>query len=86
MGKLQATGMPYIQVYNGTLIQAPNLTAYKCDICGQSFFDSRAVGQLEALIGAAGPPPNYHHSPPTEANSAPPTDDIPPTLHPPGAE
>lgn len=72
MGHLAPTGAPFMQTLNGTLIQAPTITAWKCDICGESFFDGQAVRRLEMLIDDAGPPPNYQPSPPTtEPGSSP---------------
>ena len=65
MGHLAPTGAPYMQILNGTLIQAPMITAWKCDICGESFFDGQAVRRLETLIGETGPPPNHYAPPPT---------------------
>jgi YgiT-type zinc finger domain-containing protein len=73
MGQLKATGTPYMQVTNGTLIQVPTITAWKCDICGESFFDERAVRRLDTLIGEAGPPPNRHRSTPPHRT---PTDSV----------
>lgn len=64
MGRLRATGMPYMQVINDTLIQAPTISGWKCDVCGETFFDGRALRQLELLIHEAGPPPNRYHAPP----------------------
>jgi YgiT-type zinc finger domain-containing protein len=57
---MQQTAMTYIQIYNGTLIHAPNVPAWKCDICGQTFFDPDAVRRIDVLAGEAGPPPNRH--------------------------
>lgn len=57
---MQQVQTTYIQIYNGTLIHAPNVTAWKCDVCGQTDFDSEAVRRVEILVGEAGPPPNAH--------------------------
>jgi len=82
-GRMQPVSMTYIQVYNGTLIQAPNVAAWKCDICGQTFFDPEAVRRIELLAGEAGPPPNRHSVPRADDPvSAAPADDSPDTCHP----
>ena len=54
--------LTYVQVYNGTLVHIPNVPAHRCDVCGQVFFDSERLRQLEVLIGQAGLPPNRHTS------------------------
>ena len=63
MGHLKPTGNPYMQLVNGTLVQAPTISGWRCDVCAESFFDGRAVRELDLLIHDAGPPPNHHISP-----------------------
>jgi hypothetical protein len=74
-GHLHTTGIPYMQMANETLIQAPTIMGWKCDICGETFFDGRAVRQLELLINEAGPPPNRFSAPnaPAEREAVEPT-------------
>jgi YgiT-type zinc finger domain-containing protein len=58
VGRLKATTATYVEVYQGTLIQAPNTAAWRCDTCGQVYFDEAAIQRLNALIGTGGLPPN----------------------------
>jgi YgiT-type zinc finger domain-containing protein len=60
IGQLKPVRTTYVQVYNYTLVQVPNVTAWKCDVCALSFFDPSLIRRLELLIGDAGPPPNHH--------------------------
>jgi YgiT-type zinc finger domain-containing protein len=83
---MQQVETTYVQVYNGTLIHAPNVTAWKCDLCGATIFDPDAVRRVEVLAGEAGPPPNRHAAAhtadPVPGAEAPPADDPPDTLRP----
>lgn len=82
-GRIQQISTTYIQVYNGTLIHAPHVDAWQCDLCGQTFFDPDAVRRIEMLAGEAGPPPNRHVTPRLEDSLSPaPADDSAETLHP----
>ena len=63
MGHLKPTGNPYLQLVNSTLIQAPTIMGWKCDVCGESYYDGRAVRELDLLINDAGPPPNRYMPP-----------------------
>lgn len=58
VGRLKATTATYVEVYKGTLIQAPGTAAWQCDTCGQTYFDESAIQRLNALIGTGGLPPN----------------------------
>lgn len=62
IGHLHPQRLTYVQVYNGTLVHIPNVPARRCDVCGQVFFDSERLRQLEVMIGQAGLPPNRHIS------------------------
>ncbi|NLX08561.1 MAG: YgiT-type zinc finger protein [Chloroflexi bacterium] len=66
VGLLRPTRQVYVHLYNGTLVHAPNVPAWRCDVCGASFYDSKTLNRIELLIGDAGPPPN-HHLPTPEA-------------------
>ncbi|MBI5958391.1 MAG: YgiT-type zinc finger protein [Chloroflexi bacterium] len=85
VGRMKLTRATYIQLYENTLIHAPNTIAWRCDVCGQTFFDPDAVLRLDVLAGEAGPPPNLHasepvRSAPSDAPSSP--DDSSDTLRP----
>lgn len=58
VGRLKATMATYVEVYEGTLIQAPNTAAWRCDTCGQVYFDESAIQRLNVLIGTGGLPTN----------------------------
>ena len=73
VGHLKAIKTTYARVYDDTLIQVPNIAAWKCDICGETLYDPETIRRLEVLIGEAGPPPNRHVSPPALAGN-----DLPP--------
>ncbi|HEX3050844.1 MAG TPA: YgiT-type zinc finger protein [Aggregatilineaceae bacterium] len=62
LGRLQSQQTVYVQVYQGTLVSAPNLLSWRCDVCGQTYYDEQTIRRLEMLIGEAGPPPNHHAS------------------------
>ena len=82
IGHLHEARAPYVQLYNATLIHMPNVAAWKCDVCGETYFDTQTIRQLEVLIGDSGPPPNQHTpSKPasageSEIDSAFPADDV----------
>ena len=80
-GHLNQVNTTYVQVYAGTLVHAPNVAAWKCDICGGWFFDPAAIRRVDVLVGEAGPPPN-HHTPAPAANTPRPTDDTPDAVQP----
>jgi YgiT-type zinc finger domain-containing protein len=60
VGRLRPIQTTYAHVYDDTLIQMPNIAAWKCDVCGETLYDPEAIRRIEVLIGDAGPPPNRH--------------------------
>jgi len=60
IGLLQPTRATYTRLINGTLIQAPNTPAWRCDVCGELVFAPEVEQRVELLLGEAGPPPNEH--------------------------
>ncbi len=80
VGHLSQLQTVYVQVYESTLVHAPHVTAWKCDLCGEWFFDPDAIRRLDVLVGEAGPPPNRHALQP--ARSARPADDSPDSAQP----
>jgi YgiT-type zinc finger domain-containing protein len=60
VGRLRPIRTTYAHIYDDTLIQMPNIAAWKCDVCGETFYDPDAVRRIEVLVGEAGPPPNRH--------------------------
>jgi YgiT-type zinc finger domain-containing protein len=60
VGHLKPIRSVFTRVYDGTLIHAPQVPAWKCDLCGDAFFDTAAIHRIETLLGEAGPPPNRH--------------------------
>ncbi|WP_119067613.1 YgiT-type zinc finger protein [Aggregatilinea lenta] len=75
VGLLKSAQTVYVQVYNGTLVSAPNVPAWICDVCGLTLFDSTALQNIEFMIGESGPPPNRHLPAPSAERSAGPLDD-----------
>ena len=60
VGRMKLTTATYVQVYDGTLIHAPNATAWRCDTCGETYFENATLRHIAALIGTGGLPPNRH--------------------------
>jgi YgiT-type zinc finger domain-containing protein len=79
LGLLKQIRAVYVQIYGDTLIHVPDTLAWKCDVCGETYFDPEAVHRMDILIGDSGPPPNRHVSPPPETTPADP--DRPVTSH-----
>ncbi|HML24499.1 MAG TPA: YgiT-type zinc finger protein [Aggregatilinea sp.] len=72
VGQLKPAQTVYVQVVDGTLVSAPNVPAWICDVCGLTLFDSATVQNIEFMIGESGPPPNRHLStPPAERGPGP---------------
>ncbi len=78
IGHLQAARTPYVRVYEGTLVNVPDVLSWRCDVCGTAFYDSDTVRRLEVLIGEAGPPPNRFLPHPPASDEAPKAPDEPP--------
>lgn len=66
VGHLKHRRTVYVTLVDGTLIHAPNVPAWQCDVCKLTIFDTATVRRIELLIGESGPPPN-HHTPPARA-------------------
>lgn len=84
VGRMQPTQADFSQVYYGTLVQSPNVSAWRCDVCHYLQFEDDAVRQIDVLVGEAGPPPNRYAAdapPPTAPEVQAPSGD--PTLGPP---
>lgn len=75
VGRMRLTTTTYVQVYDGTLIHAPNTAAWQCDTCGETYFADATLRRIEALIGTGGLPPNRYEPAPRE--SLPPPGDAP---------
>ncbi len=60
IGILRPTRATYTRLINGTLIQAPNAPARRCDVCGEVVFALEVEQRIELLVGEGGPPPNEH--------------------------
>lgn len=71
VGHLSLTQTVYVQVYDGTLVSAPNVPAWVCDVCGLTLFDSAALQNIEFMIGESGPPPNRHLARPADRSAGP---------------
>lgn len=87
MGHMKPISATYAQIYGNTLVQAPNVAAWTCDVCGHTVFDPQAIRRIEALISGAGLPPNVHAAPEPEASAtaadrSAPLDDAPAPAHP----
>lgn len=59
MGRLHETRAVYVRVYEGTLVNVPDVATLRCDVCGTVFYDPDLIRSVEVLIGEAGPPPNH---------------------------
>lgn len=68
VGRLREMRAVYIRVYEGTLVNVPNVETLRCDYCGSSFYDPDTIRSVEVLVGEAGPPPN-HFTPPAATKS-----------------
>jgi len=79
VGRLKPIRTTYTKIYDDTLIQVPNIPAWKCDVCGEVFHDPDAIRRIEVLIGEAGPPPNQHIATPAPTGNERPsaTDEAP---------
>jgi YgiT-type zinc finger domain-containing protein len=71
LGHLKAMQTVFVQIYGDTLVHAPNVPAWKCDVCGETYFAPENLRRLDILIGHSGPPPNRHIVP---APDTPPVD------------
>lgn len=69
VGRLKPIRTTYAHIYDDTLIQVPNIPAWKCDVCGEIIYDPDAIRRIEVLIGEAGPPPNQHIATPAPTGS-----------------
>jgi YgiT-type zinc finger domain-containing protein len=86
MGRMHEVVTTYVALYAGTLVHMPNVRAWRCDICRETYFDDQAIREIEALIGVDGLPPNQHVSDgdsSLSSDSPAPLDDTPGALHPP---
>lgn len=85
VGHLKRARAVFVQGYGDTLVHAPNIPAWKCDICGETSFDLASLHCLEILIGDAGPPPNRYVAPVSDSRPADPETNLPtsPPLRPP---
>jgi len=54
-------------MYGETLVTAPNMPAWECDVCHAQQVSPEAIQTVELLISPAGPPPN-RYQPPTAAH------------------
>lgn len=45
----------FLGVVNGTLLHAPNVPAWVCDVCGEVFYEPTAMRRMELLVGLGGP-------------------------------
>ncbi len=71
VGRMRLTTTTFVQVLDGTLIHAPNTTAWQCDTCGETYFADATLRRIEALIGTGGLPPNRHEPAPRESLTPP---------------
>ncbi len=62
MGRMHEVVTTYVALYDGTLVHIPNVRAWRCEICRETYFDDQAIREIEALIGVDGVPPNQHVS------------------------
>jgi len=63
---MKLTTTTFVQVFEGTLIHAPDTAAWQCDSCGETYFADATLRRIEALIGTGGLPPIRHESAPRE--------------------
>lgn len=66
LGRMRLTTTTFVQVFEGTLIHAPDTAAWQCDTCGETYFADATLRRIEALIGTGGLPPNRHEPAPRE--------------------
>lgn len=63
IGQLQLRLITYVQMYGETLVTAPNMPAWECDVCHAQRVSPEAIQTVEVLISPAGPPPNRYQPP-----------------------
>ena len=51
VGKLRASRTTYAHWHGDEFIVVPGLPAWRCDYCGDAFFDNDALTQLVLLLG-----------------------------------
>lgn len=51
IGKLRTAAETYTVVYGGTLLSAPDVPAWRCDICAYLEFDEASLWRLDLLLG-----------------------------------
>jgi YgiT-type zinc finger domain-containing protein len=51
IGKLQPHRTTFTHWHAGDLVVVPGVQAWRCDYCGDAFFDNEALGRLVLLLG-----------------------------------
>lgn len=51
VGKLKAHRTTFTHWFSGELVVVPGVQAWRCDYCGDAFFDNETLGRLVLLLG-----------------------------------
>jgi YgiT-type zinc finger domain-containing protein len=51
VGKVRTHRTTFTHWYSGELVVVPGVQAWRCDYCGEAFFDNEALSQLVLLLG-----------------------------------
>jgi len=51
VGSLRPYRAPYARWHNGQFVVAPRVPAWRCDYCGETFYDDDALTRLFLLLG-----------------------------------
>lgn len=51
VGSLRPYRATYARWHDGQFVVVPGLPAWRCDVCGDTFYDNSALAQLALLLG-----------------------------------
>jgi len=51
IGRCHLTKVPFVRLYQGLLISAPDTPAFVCDVCGYQEYEQDALALILALAG-----------------------------------
>ncbi len=56
IGRMQPATLSYVDEHEGELLVIPNVPAYACDVCRQTWYDPSFLLNVENLLNKAEPP------------------------------
>lgn len=60
VGLMKPARVPYVNQYGETVVSAPTIPAWRCDVCRETEFDEAVLEQMELLLGQGLLPPNRY--------------------------